>query len=209
MHISKLLGFIICERGIIFKVHVVFIFQNECPRCNKFFSTKSNLQKHINKVHLKTEIFKCDSCHYTTTRKHDLIRHSASVHNSESKKLKCEWCLYETNKTAYLERHIRACKGNPDVRHRGTKRQQEEQTDQHLQIEQEGQTDEQPRKKQLISCDHCDYTTFDTSHISARRSVTVTRFRAIFMYTPIFLCFQKLKGPKNAKISDAIFLESR
>ena len=36
---------------------------------------------------------------------------------------------------------------------------------------------------------------------SARRSVTVTRFRAIFMYTPIFLCFQELKGPKNTKIS--------
>ena len=26
-------------------------------------------------------------------------------------------------------------------------------------------------------------------------------FRAIFMYTPIFLCFQELKGPKNTKIS--------
>ena len=30
-------------------------------------------------------------------------------------------------------------------------------------------------------------------------------FRAIFMYTPIFLCFQVLKGPKNAKISAADF----
>ena len=40
---------------------------------------------------------------------------------------------------------------------------------------------------------------------SARRSVTVTHFRAIFMYTPIFLCFQVLKGPKNAKISGADF----
>ena len=96
-------------------------------------------------MHLKTAIFKCGSCDYTTTRKHDLIRHSASVHNSESKVKK-----WKPN----LERHIRSCKGNPDVRHGGSKRQQEERTDHHeSQTEQEGQTDEQPRKKQLISCD--------------------------------------------------------
>ena len=162
---QKFLGFIICKRGIIFKVHFVFVFQNECPRCNKFFSNKSNLQKHIDKVHVKTVIFECKQCDYKTKRKYNLTRHSQSVHNSEPKvkitKLKCEWCLYETNRKSNLERHVKSCKQNPNADFNGTKRQREE--------EESDVLDEQPSKKQSFSCEYCDYTAADESHIARHR----------------------------------------
>ena len=36
-----------------------------CDTCNKAFSTKKNLKRHIKMVHDKIKDFKCDKCDYT------------------------------------------------------------------------------------------------------------------------------------------------
>ena len=49
--------------------------------------------------------FKCEICGYSCSRKADLKKHVASVHDGK-KLFKCEICDYSCSKKSYLEKHV-------------------------------------------------------------------------------------------------------
>lgn len=46
-----------------------------CPECGLLMANKHNLDKHINRVHLKIRNFVCDLCDYKALFKSDIIQH--------------------------------------------------------------------------------------------------------------------------------------
>lgn len=46
-----------------------------CPECGLLLTSKHNLQKHINRVHLKLRNFFCDLCEYSSTFRHSIASH--------------------------------------------------------------------------------------------------------------------------------------
>lgn len=46
-----------------------------CPECGLLLTSKHNLQKHINRVHLKLRNFFCDLCGYSATFRHSIASH--------------------------------------------------------------------------------------------------------------------------------------
>ena len=79
----------------------------KCNLCNKLFSKKSNLRKHVKSVHEKIK-FKCEICNKELSRKGDLRRHKLSVH-SKSIELKCTVCEKKFSRKDYLLAHKNVC----------------------------------------------------------------------------------------------------
>lgn len=46
-----------------------------CPECGLMLTSKHNLQKHINRVHLRLKNFFCDLCDYSATFRHSIASH--------------------------------------------------------------------------------------------------------------------------------------
>ena len=67
------------------------IFQ--CENCDKPFSDKKNLKKHVSTVHNKKKAFKCDICDYSFSVKGSLKPHTESVYGGK-KPFKCDICDY-------------------------------------------------------------------------------------------------------------------
>jgi KRAB domain-containing zinc finger protein len=65
--------------------------KNVCPHCEKVSSSKRNLKRHIDEVHLKINSFPCEVCGHVFTRKPDLTIHM-SVHTSNNRPHACEVC---------------------------------------------------------------------------------------------------------------------
>ena len=61
----------------------------QCERCNKFFTLKGSLNRHIKTIHEEHRPFKCTVCEKNFNRKYDLKMHFSSVHEKK-KPCKCE-----------------------------------------------------------------------------------------------------------------------
>ena len=79
----------------------------KCDICNKLFSNKSNLRKHIKSVHEKIK-FKCEICDKELSRKDELQRHKLSVH-SKNIEFKCIVCERKFSRKDNLLAHKNVC----------------------------------------------------------------------------------------------------
>ena len=73
-----------------------------CNYCNKNFSQKNNLKRHIKSKHEATNL-RCDKCEYTTDRLDCLKRHIESKHYQN--KIKCPECSVEFGRKDSMEKH--------------------------------------------------------------------------------------------------------
>ena len=76
----------------------------QCDICDKLFSSKSNLKKHIDTIHLKLKSHKCEECGKTFNQKGNLKYHVNSVH-LKIKPYKCEECWKTFGSEQDLKRH--------------------------------------------------------------------------------------------------------
>lgn len=85
-----------------------------CDICNKTLSGKSELTRHIRRVHLgekeKGPIHTCDQCGYKSVKKSNLQRHKESVH--EGVKYFCELCNFHATRPDNMKIHFRAIHEN-------------------------------------------------------------------------------------------------
>ena len=79
----------------------------KCCICNKQFSNKSNLRKHVKNVHEKI-IFKCEICAKELSRKDNLQSHKRDVHY-RSRKFVCLECKIEFSRKGNLLAHKKVC----------------------------------------------------------------------------------------------------
>ena len=79
----------------------------KCDICNKLFSNKSNLRKHIKSVHEKMK-FKCEICTTNFTRKDNLLSHKRNIH-SKSIEFECTACEKKFNRKGNLQAHKTVC----------------------------------------------------------------------------------------------------
>ena len=79
-----------------------------CNDCGGSFLFKSQLQSHLNEVHLKLRPYECDQCQKTFSRKYNLNLHieTQSNCNNLKKKYKCNECDASFEKTKYLKAHV-------------------------------------------------------------------------------------------------------
>ena len=70
--------------------------QVPCIECEAHFKNKSQLENHINSVHLKIKPFRCDSCDSSFAYKRNLTSHIRTVHEKikrfRMKKVSCTKC---------------------------------------------------------------------------------------------------------------------
>ena len=79
----------------------------ECDICNKLFSNKSNLRKHIKSVHEKMK-FKSEICDKEFSQEDNLQRHKKAVH-SKSIEFKCTVCERKFSRKENLQAHKTVC----------------------------------------------------------------------------------------------------
>ena len=72
-----------------------------CSQCDKQFSTKIILRRHIKSLHKK---YACNQCDRQFTRQDTLTTHIQSKH--EGVKYTCSQCDYQTGYQSHLRRHI-------------------------------------------------------------------------------------------------------
>ena len=56
----------------------------ECPQCHKTFVDVGRMKRHVNTIHLKTQVFECGICGARKNRKDNLYAHMRYVHKSEN-----------------------------------------------------------------------------------------------------------------------------
>ena len=79
-------------------------FSLQCENCDKAFSTRSNLNKHVSSIHEEKKPFKCDICNYSFSQKGHLKTHVSSVHVGK-KPFKCDICDYSCSQKGALTKH--------------------------------------------------------------------------------------------------------
>ena len=79
----------------------------KCDICNKLFSIKSSLTKHIKNVHEKIK-FKCEICGKELSRKDKLQRHKKTVH-LRSSEFEYTVCEKKFNRKENLQAHKNVC----------------------------------------------------------------------------------------------------
>ena len=73
-----------------------------CNYCNKNFSQKNNLKRHIKSKHEATNL-RCEKCEFTSDRIDCLKRHIEMKHYQN--KIKCPECSAEFSRKDNMERH--------------------------------------------------------------------------------------------------------
>ena len=73
----------------------------KCTTCDKMFTDRRNLNKHIKSVH-EGNMFSCDQCSKTYTRKASLIDHVSRHHD----KTKCKICNINFSNSITLKKHM-------------------------------------------------------------------------------------------------------
>ena len=79
----------------------------KCDICNKLFSNKSNLRKHIKNIHKKIK-FKCEICDKEFSQKDNLLSHKRNIH-SKSVEFECTVCEKKFNRKGNLQAHKNVC----------------------------------------------------------------------------------------------------
>ena len=77
-----------------------------CEICNRKFSRKDILNRHIKSIHEKVQ-YKCSECSYVTNRKDTLKRHISEVHLN-LRLHECQYCGLKFNQSGTLQRHIQS-----------------------------------------------------------------------------------------------------
>ncbi len=78
----------------------------KCNVCDKRMRDKTNLEEHLNSVHLQVKKFKCDRCDMAFNRSQLLEGHLKNVH-FKLKKFKCDECDYGTAFEYILNNHVK------------------------------------------------------------------------------------------------------
>ena len=78
----------------------------QCDKCNKIFTAKSDLKRHIKQVHDKIKDVKCDKCEYTCSTNCNLKQHIKYIHE-KIKDIKCSKCQYACSTNSGLKVHIK------------------------------------------------------------------------------------------------------
>ena len=77
----------------------------KCEYCDKTYSNRSNLQQHLESVHMQL-VHRCPDCDAPFTRKSHLRQHVRSIH--EFVRYACEQCDYLATTEGHLKQHVRA-----------------------------------------------------------------------------------------------------
>lgn len=75
-----------------------------CPICEKTFSKKDGMQKHIRHVHDNVKNILCNFCDYKTNSSFNLRLHVSKMHTKEELEVECQFCNI---KTRGLEYHLK------------------------------------------------------------------------------------------------------
>ena len=88
---------------------------NECPHCNKTFSLRTNLNRHVKRLHGNnghkevTKPLTCSACGMRCRDNYQLKTHKRS--HSKEKPFECSLCSYKSSRKEDVERHMKRCKG--------------------------------------------------------------------------------------------------
>ena len=77
----------------------------QCPRCDKLFSHKWNVYKHIKSAHEGVK-YACNECDHQVTDQTSLRRHIQAKHGGV--KYDCNKCDYQTTRQSHLKRHFKS-----------------------------------------------------------------------------------------------------
>jgi hypothetical protein len=78
-----------------------------CSDCEFKCALKGNLQKHINMVHLDLKTFECSECEFKTATKQNLQYHIDQIHLKHTS-FECPDCEYKSVRDGNLQNHINA-----------------------------------------------------------------------------------------------------
>ena len=78
---------------------------HKCPLCDKLFSRKQYIKRHIVAAHEKHKPHECTQCDKRFTRKHDMRKHVAAVHEKQ-KPHKCTQCDKGFTRNSHMKIHI-------------------------------------------------------------------------------------------------------
>ena len=82
---------------------------SKCTICDEMFSSRGNMETHINNKHNKSNPFVCDICSASFQKKNDLQRHMFTKHRKNITKLtvsKCKLCDFETLGGSLFRKHM-------------------------------------------------------------------------------------------------------
>ena len=87
---------------------------NECPHCRKTFSLRTNLTRHVKRLHGNghkevTKPLTCSACGMQCRDNYQLQTHERS--HSKEKPFECSLCIYKSSRKEDVERHMKRCKG--------------------------------------------------------------------------------------------------
>ena len=88
----------------------VAVQPHKCDICEKSFTQKASLNRHIKSVHENSKPHKCDICELSFSEKGTLKRHIQSVHLN-SKPHKCDICEQSFTQKGHLKKHIQSVHG--------------------------------------------------------------------------------------------------
>lgn len=81
------------------------ISEFRCEACKSQFSTSHSLKKHIDRVHNRKRNALCEQCSYQAFTQFELRQHISAQHAGN--KLKCEYCKFSTSLKHNLVKHVR------------------------------------------------------------------------------------------------------
>ena len=90
-------------------LHIKTCTKHHCTKCNETFSTRGNLNSHINRIHSKKVKFGCEYCLSSFFNKFDYHHHMFRLHgqNKAGKPVaKCDKCGFETIGETLLKKHM-------------------------------------------------------------------------------------------------------
>jgi len=75
-----------------------------CELCDKVFTDKWHVKRHVKIVHMQVKDISCDMCEYRTYTSFNLRVHKSKMHTKESLETHCEIC---NKKTMSIEHHMK------------------------------------------------------------------------------------------------------
>jgi uncharacterized C2H2 Zn-finger protein len=81
----------------------------QCPQCDKKFSRKRDIPRHVSDVHNKERPFQCDLCKKRFPQRGNLTRHLGTVHGGKNERLPCDQCKRCVGEKSNLKQHQSSC----------------------------------------------------------------------------------------------------